>query len=57
MPTIGQLKFSLAVREPTVFFGDFGSVDFLWCARTAAPLRTRELTLLRAFRFAATFLC
>jgi len=58
MPTMGQLKFSLAVRELTVFFGDFGSVDFLWGARrAAAPLRARGLALSGVFRFAATFLC
>ena len=41
-----------------VFFGDFGSVDFLWGARrAAAPLRARGLALSGVFRFAATFLC
>src|SRR5206468_841537 len=56
MPTIGQFKFSLAVRELAVFFGDFGTVGFLWCTRrTTAPLRARDLALSRAFRFAAIY--
>jgi len=36
MPTIGQVKFFLALCEFTAFFVDFDCADFLWCARRAA---------------------
>ena len=56
IPTIGQLRFSLAAREVSVFFGDFDNVDFLWDARrTKAPLRARGLALARAFCFATIY--